>query len=99
MSGARLTRTETGALRVEGELTFYNVPEVLKTSLATFAGSEALEVDLSGVTRSDSAGISLVLEWTRMAHKRNKSLRFTHVPAQMLSLARVGGVDTLLAWA
>ncbi|MDH4273858.1 MAG: STAS domain-containing protein [Gammaproteobacteria bacterium] len=98
MNQAAIKALAPGRVGVQGVLTFYSVPAALRDSLAMFAEGDSLEVDLSGVTRSDSAGIALALEWTRMARQRNMTLRFVNVPSQMQSLAQVGGVDQLLAW-
>jgi len=50
-------------------------------------------VDLSQVTRSDSAGLAFLIELI----KQNEAVRFQHIPPQLLSLATVTGVEDLLA--
>lgn len=50
-------------------------------------------VDLSQVTRSDSAGLAFLIELI----KQNEAIRFQHIPQQLLSLATVTGVEDLLA--
>ncbi|MEK6749344.1 MAG: STAS domain-containing protein [Pseudomonadota bacterium] len=98
MSQASLQTLAAGQVAVRGELTFYSVPELLRDSKEVFTRGQSIVIDLAGVTRSDSAGIALVLEWLRSARRQRAELRFVNVPEQMQALARVGGVDALLAW-
>lgn len=83
--------------KVTGELDFSTVPQ-LYADAAWIAIGEAskLTIDLSGVTRADSAGLSLLLSWIRRAHASQRQLNFTHVPNQLLNIARVSGVAELL---
>ncbi len=55
------------------------------------------EIDLADVTYSSSVGIALVLGWMRAAQKAGKALSVKNVPADMLALVRVSGLDTVLA--
>lgn len=83
--------------KVTGELDFSTVPR-LYADAAWIAAGEAsnLTIDLGGVTRADSAGLSLLLSWMRRAHASQRLLIFTHVPNQLLNIARVSGVAELL---
>ncbi len=77
---------------VTGALNFTNVPSL---PLAV-PGEGDVTVDLSGVGRVDSAGVALLLEWVREARHRGRALVFRGVPAQLLAIARVSGVDNIL---
>jgi phospholipid transport system transporter-binding protein len=82
---------------IEGELTFATVPDRLTASKDWFAGPGELVFDLAGVTRADSAGLSLLIEWLRLARQRGLTLRYRNLPEQLLTLVRVNGLtDTLL---
>jgi phospholipid transport system transporter-binding protein len=54
-------------------------------------------LDLGGVGRADSAGLALLVEWSRQARRGRTALRFVNVPAQIRSLARVSHLEWLLA--
>lgn len=56
-------------------------------------------LDLSKVTRADSAGISLLLELSRRAQKRGVQLRITGANEQIRSLLRFFGLDEILTLA
>ena len=55
-----------------GELSFASVPAALDQADALIADGQ---IDLSGVTRTDSAGLALLLELTRRARVNGKQLR------------------------
>jgi len=83
-------------LQVSGELNFKNVPELVLKSQEYFKNSVGLDVDLADVNRADSAGVALLIEWQRLAQKKNKSISFSNIPSQMMAIARLCGVDELL---
>lgn len=95
MSQAHLESLATGGYQVKGELTFATVPGVWQSSQGLF-GSDHLYFDLAQVTRADSAALALVLEWLRLAQARGVRLRLGHVPPQLLAVAKVSGVESLL---
>jgi len=77
-------------------ITNANAGEVLLEGLATIANGD-FAVDLAAVTEVDTAAIALLLEWQRQAVARGGRLVFSSVPADIDSLARLYGVDRLLA--
>jgi len=69
-------------LFIEGELTIRRVQEMKDVILARLAQSQALEVDLAGVTEIDTAGAQLLLMARRAAQASQKELRLVaHSPA------------------
>lgn len=62
------------------------------------ATSEAVTtVDLSGITESDSAAVALLIDWLRYAHKRQKQLVFTNMPAKMRDVVQVSDLEEVLS--
>jgi phospholipid transport system transporter-binding protein len=59
--------------------------------------SDVINIDLNNVSRSDSAGVALLIEWIRQAQKNNKTIQFHNIPKQMRDIATVTGVDKMLA--
>ncbi|HEY0589997.1 MAG TPA: STAS domain-containing protein [Pseudoduganella sp.] len=69
-------------LFIEGDLTIRRVQEMKDVLLARLAQSQALEVDLAGVTDIDTAGAQLLLMVRRAAQDSQKELRLVaHSPA------------------
>ena len=97
MSAPRLDEQSEGRYALSGELSFASVPELWRQVTGTLAVEAGeLTVDLSQVSRSDSAGLALLVEWMRAAEAGGKTIAFHNIPAQMLTMARVSGLDELL---
>jgi phospholipid transport system transporter-binding protein len=96
MPEAHFTDRGDGNWLLEGELVFDTVPEVLKHAGADMRGVAGIRVDLKGVTRADSAGLALLVEWLRESERAGLPIRFINVPVQLLSIARVCGLEEIL---
>ncbi len=87
---------------VTGQLDFTSVPVLMLSAAKLLAerqsthDSDGIEVDLSSVSDSNSAGIAFLLELNRLSRSLNKSFRIINMPSQMQVIARVHGVDELL---
>lgn len=82
---------------LSGELSFATAEAALEQALSAFAGGAGpVEFDLSGVTRTDSAGLALLLELARRARAAGREIRYTGAPEQVAHLARFFGVAALL---
>ncbi|OQX37436.1 MAG: hypothetical protein B0D91_06670 [Oceanospirillales bacterium LUC14_002_19_P2] len=73
--------------------------EVAGMALIDSQVSPLWEVDLSAVTRADSAALALLLSWMRDAGNKQIGLTFTGFPDELMALAGVCGVDSLLPMA
>jgi phospholipid transport system transporter-binding protein len=83
-----------------GELSFARAAAALVAARASLDQDPAggpVELDLSGVTRVDSAGLALLLELARHARDRGRELRCTRAPEQLRRLAEFFGISGLLA--
>ncbi len=89
--------TQNNDRRLTGALSFDTVPglwrEVRGWADAAGTGRE-IGVDLSGVTRADSAGLALLIEMQRLARSRGSKLHFLNTPTQLLDLIRANGLET-----
>ena len=96
MSESRLEDKGGGCFLLSGKMTFGSVNEILDTSLELFIAHPRIEVDLSGVTKSDSAGLALLLEWITWANHNVHEIRFLHTPEKIDAIAKTTEVDHLL---
>lgn len=80
---------------LNGDITLQNLDALLAERPA-LASVKVLEVDLSGVTDVDTASISLLLEWLRSAMAHGVQLTYSHLPANLLSLATLYGVEHVI---
>jgi phospholipid transport system transporter-binding protein len=96
VSDFELTETESGKFALSGKMTFRTAGAILRASEEPFEKHTRIEVDLSGVTHTDSAGLALLLEWITWANHTVREIRFTGVPAKIDAIAKVTEVDGLL---
>ena len=97
MADAQLVENGDGSWLLQGELGYLSVPSVLQHAGVNMLGKERIKVDLKGVTRADSAGLALLVEWLRESESAGNSIEFVNVPAQLLSIARVCGLEEILS--
>ena len=90
----KLTQTGPSSWLFEGELTFATVAGMLTVGPKVDRTKPAV-VDLSGLTRGDSAGLSLLVEWLAAARASGGLLRYTGLPENFARLTRVAGLDFL----
>ncbi|MFM1885278.1 MAG: hypothetical protein RL026_435 [Pseudomonadota bacterium] len=96
---ANLVVIKPGHLALAGSLGFDTVTALwpaCRSALAGVARGGSLQVSLTGVSHSDSAGLSLLVSWLSAARAAGVSLHYTQVPARLLGLARISEVDRLL---
>jgi phospholipid transport system transporter-binding protein len=93
---ARLEALGDGRFKVFGALNAETVTELLKDSEAAFQAATALDIDLADVPEGDSAGLALLIEWLRLAKRRQQTIHFKNVPPQIAALARISEVENLL---
>lgn len=85
-----------GHFSLSGEMSFDTAERILQASEAPFDEHTRLEIDLSGVTLSDSAGLALLLEWVTWANHTVREIRFSGMPDRVLAIAKTTEVDALL---
>ncbi len=85
-----------GHFRLSGEMTFGTAEKILQSSEEPFEHHTQLEVDLSAVTASDSAGLALLLEWITWANHTVREIRFIDIPKRIRAIAEVTEVENLL---
>lgn len=97
MSEYKLEDLGEGRFSLSGEMSFDTAERILKDSGELFEEHTQLEIDLSGVTDSDSAGLALLLEWVTWANHTVREIRFTGMPERVLAIARTTEVEKLLS--
>lgn len=93
----RVDDSASGAVRVTGELTFANAAAALDAIGAAVARDGRSVLDLSGITRSDSAGLACVLAVLAQSAERGRKLSVHNMPEGMHLLASVCEVEGLMA--
>lgn len=96
MSDYELIDKGEGRFALNGLMTFGTAGQILKECEGPFEEHTQIEVDLSGVTRTDSAGLALLLEWITWANHTVREIRFVETPDKIDAIAKVTEVEELL---
>lgn len=96
MSEFRLEDNGSGCFLLSGKMTFDSVNQILDLSLELFDEHPRIEINLSGVTKSDSAGLALLLEWITWANHNVREIRFLQTPEKIEAIAKTTEVADLL---
>ena len=90
-------RHESGKCTIDGELTLITAGNALALLTDWVMSSQSiLTLDLAEVTRSDSAGVAILIHCLRLAKQQNKQMTFYHVPEQMMAIGSASGVNEIL---
>jgi phospholipid transport system transporter-binding protein len=96
-NGAAIRAVRPGLVLIEGELTFGTVAGLYAEAIGVSRGAEPVStVDLAAVTRADSAGLALLLEWQAILGGDGHKVKFANVPSELQRLAVLCEADELL---
>ena len=97
MNNVELEQVSPGVFALRGDLNMYSVPalEGAFENLLTDGDSD-ITIDLGAVSRSDSAGLALLVEWWKKAQARGITLHFSQLPDQLLEIARISDLLPIL---
>jgi phospholipid transport system transporter-binding protein len=82
--------------KFHGALTMDGAAGVLEAADALPLPSAGV-VDFSGLLQADSAALAVIIALKRRAHAERHPIMFAGLPASLMSLAVVYGVDSLIA--
>lgn len=93
-----LIDSEPGEIKLRGALTFATAKNARAAGarLIEASADAALEVDLSAVSESDSAGLAVLLDWLAIAKRHGRSLRFKALPGPIRAVAGLSNVEGIL---
>ncbi|MFK5913256.1 MAG: STAS domain-containing protein [Woeseiaceae bacterium] len=94
----KIITKENGSYAIEGELNNQTVPEIaqqLQVLMAQIEGS-TFNLDLALVSRSDSAGVALLVDAMQSAKEADLLLKFNNLPQQMQDIAGLSGLMDIL---
>src|SRR4051812_46376171 len=93
-----ISEPSSGRIVVTGELTFATARDARQLGVLVFESSRAdrIVVDCAGVTRADSAGLAVLLDWLSWGRRRSRTVSLENLPGALLAIARISEVDGLL---
>jgi phospholipid transport system transporter-binding protein len=93
-----ISEAAAGRVVVTGELTFATARDARQLGVLVLESSRAphLVIDCGGVTRADSAGLSVLLDWLAWGRRKSRPVTLENLPASLVAIARISEVDGLL---
>lgn len=82
--------------KVIGDVIFSTVPTLNTVGEKYIGTHQEPTFDFSAVKKTDSSAIALLLSWLRGAKKEHKNIHFKNIPSQIIEVAEVCGVSSLL---
>ena len=97
-SRVSISEPTSGRVVVTGELTFGTAREARQVGILVLESSRAerIVVDCAAVTRADSAGLAVLLDWLGWGRRRARPLSLQNLPDSLIAIARISEVDGLL---
>ena len=91
-----LAQPDADTLALAGALTFATAARAFAEGARSLADGTQTRLDLSGITRADSAGLACVLALAARASRAGRRLGVVHWPEGLRALAEVCDVANLL---
>jgi phospholipid transport system transporter-binding protein len=93
-----ITEPTSGRIAVTGELTFASARDARQLGVLVLESSRAdrLVIDCGGVTRADSAGLAVLLDWLAWGRRKSRPISLENLPASLVAIAKISEVDELL---
>jgi len=87
-----------GHIAVRGRLGFDTARYAHERGLELIEASteSCIELDCSRVTKSDSSGLAVLIDWMARARARGRRLCVVKVPEELAAIARISEVEELL---
>jgi phospholipid transport system transporter-binding protein len=97
-SSVAVSEQGAGRIVVTGELTFATARDARQLGLAVLDGSgaQSFVIDCAGVTRADSAGLAVLLDWLAWGRRKSRAVNLENLPDSLIAIARISEVDGLL---
>jgi phospholipid transport system transporter-binding protein len=93
-----ISEATSGRITVTGELTFASARDARQLGVLVLESSRAdrLVIDCGGVTRADSAGLAVLLDWLAWGRRKSRPISLENLPASLVAIAKISEVDELL---
>ena len=79
-----------------GELTRHSIDNKTQNSIDSYLEGNDIIIDLSSVSKVDTAGLAWLLSIIEKANVKNVKLHFSHLSGELVKLAKLSGVDQFI---
>lgn len=91
-----MTRESAGSLRASGRIDVDNAATALHEGTAAIGGVPA-RIDLAALESADSVTLAVLIAWAARARAAGQAVGYTAMPPRLQALARLSGVESMLA--
>jgi phospholipid transport system transporter-binding protein len=93
-----ISESTQGRIVVTGELTFVTARDARQVGTLVLESSRApaLVIDCAGVSRGDSAGLAVLLDWLAWGRRKSRPVTLQNLPSSLVAIAKISEVDGLL---
>jgi len=78
---------------IKGNLTFDTIKQSTINILNFPKNIHTVTINLQGLSKIDSAGLALLIEWKKLTQIRQITLLFKHIPKQLKALAKLSYIS------
>jgi phospholipid transport system transporter-binding protein len=96
MKDITIETSADGKVNIAGNLTFATVQTLLQKTKKLMLELPKVTLDLQGVTKGDSAGLALLLHWSKQAKKYQHEFNIINMPDQLKKMAAVCGLEKMV---
>ncbi len=89
-------RVDGTTIFLEGVLDFDTVPGLLPMLRKNIKSINKPEIDLTGVTYTNSAGVALLLDILRKNQQAQSTVIFKNIPKDMIEIIHISGLQDVL---
>ncbi len=90
-------RIDNDVIHIRGNLDFTNAMSIYNNSLKAFSTPQSkVIIDFSELESTNSVALALIINWIRLARKKNTSIQFKNLSDDIMSLAKASGLDKLI---
>jgi len=93
-----IAQSAPGKFMLSGAMNFATAARLLVVGQKSFAAGApaAIELDCSGVSVADSAGLAVLVDWLASARAQGRHMVLRGVPESLRALARISELEELL---
>ena len=95
VTSIKFTLSDEGG-QLSGELTRHTVPKLSNKVVKQLIANSAIILDLKQVKKVDTAGLAWLLALVEQAQVNACQLTLTHLPSDLIKLAKLSAVDDFL---
>lgn len=87
---------DSSKINILGELTRHSIDNKNQQCIEPYLENDDIIVDLSSVTKIDTAGLAWLLLLVEKANAKHVKLYFSHLNDELVKLAKLSGVEEFL---